>query len=1573
MEAGSSSTSTTGNRTQNAANQLVLRHRHELAVARQQHTEATQGQSPVDQLMRNLVPLAEHPGVPDYLRTAETDLLNAANALQPANGNVSPGALRQFTRSLQTYQTQAANFLNQAANNGQAKTDPSPKGSAVNIGAALVSNLAFSLPAGAYAVTKLSALSNGASLNQANRVAEGVFALTVAVGNATFEPVATRTKNAFGGTAPTLHLAMPNHSTVGPYKKIGTGLAVALGSTAIYAMARAGMVSRLDDPRQSPAGQTEAFIAAAGIAAVSALITGVVREVTLSLVALNTNSRNNANTAAELPLANHNRSFAQGVTLNEVFTNLTLGGTKLKALVTDVVSSFVGAAGLWAVNDSMRDADPNNFAQQFGKVMAAFAVFFALQAATKAIATFAGQHPGAHAPTFARSSEEILVKELEASSMGELRGALSDLARTLPNAPANNQMRTDFELASEAVGGEPLRARGGDAFARMAERLDALAMPFIQPQAQEGQPGLQPNPNASREDREMAQALTAAARSFRAAHDFVLQQAEQPVEQGVLPTSVPETFLTDAQRKLYDALAVVIGASHVESGGDHANFAPTGPTLEKFAPLMPIFAAMRAEEARPDMAGLMQDLAEVKPNSAASNKRLGGMIESTDPASRRLHDRLADGGRNGISALQIVDYARKSGQGSAAVANGIEQVLANIKAPDPYAQARAMIVQNLTANAINYADTDPHPNDLDTAQAQALVNSVRDYLGGTDVDRHYRQGQLVTAVQTGEIHVKALAHALRETMQAMDNQRQNDPSAFSGNDLKNALGAVAVDVLLDTYPAAEVPDPDRIAQTVLERIGESLAHMDGDQKAVFDAASKLNPVFEKAPLGFIPQRDAHYHPSNYNGLVNSLVLLSHHMEANGIEHTNAAGIPSQLTHKTDKTQYYSGVSTEGAAMRLAKTMVSATLQDPHMGLRYRSHDEALASEYARTLGTPLDLSNTIGLSITGFDVTDGPYIAEAMDQKMRAFPGMMKSVGEVTLMKEIVSSLQEETPKIASAATKEMFHACSERGLPLVLHCDRGTPHSKNKYADQVIGMIKDWVREVHGENAVHRPDALADSVRQDDGTMPADFPERQVKVCWAHGAGISRFTAESPDHTRELDRLLSEPDLQGHLFVDLSWDFVGHDILQNTQDLLLKSAQTPQEKEGMVQLSKALDGMIKSYKTFAQVGSQADKAQDLGDFTLSAVHRLTGSRIAQHHLGQVATFKETLKDVISSNPAVRDRLLNLVQNHGDNGNNWLNLMFRHSDKIMFGTDALAIGTKAHGEAAYAINTKVLYPVYHMFQALADNVGAGAPARAEGPTVDPADAAEHGRSPFAHQLHTVVDNVARGTYENFFQDPAMAARRALHERTLAERGPEFTAGPPTERVHPAGGLIGQAQAHADQQQRLAAGTGMQANLTQASRRNAAPQPATGGTPGAGPSSQPARAPSLTAYNERRSSGQVGGPSATPPARSANEPGVAPRTQSLVGYLNQQREAAGEPPINMPSARPSAASRGAQQTGTVRAGEIEEIGNPQPAPRGSTVQLSTVPGRTRQSANPAIDPNVGVGLYRQPGPKQDGCC
>ena len=109
---------------------------------------------------------------------------------------------------------------------------------------------------------------------------------------------------------------------------------------------------------------------------------------------------------------------------------------------------------------------------------------------------------------------------------------------------------------------------------------------------------------------------------------------------------------------------------------------------------------------------------------------------------------------------------------------------------------------------------------------------------------------------------------------------------------------------------------------------------------------------------------------------------------------------------------------------------------------------------------------------------------------------------------------------------------------------------------------------------------------------------------------------------------------------------------------------------------------------------------------------------------------------------------------HGQQGNNWLYIMRRHADRLMFGTDALAVGIKAHGDAAYAMNARAMYPIFDILD------------EAENHNIDGSAG--------------ITQKIGRTNYEKIFHDPDIERRRHAWEDYLAtEKTAESSA-----QVHP---------------------------------------------------------------------------------------------------------------------------------------------------------------------------------------------
>ena len=471
---------------------------------------------------------------------------------------------------------------------------------------------------------------------------------------------------------------------------------------------------------------------------------------------------------------------------------------------------------------------------------------------------------------------------------------------------------------------------------------------------------------------------------------------------------------------------------------------------------------------------------------------------------------------------------------------------------------------------------------------------------------------------------------------------------------------------LQAETPSRLSDVDHDKGTVDTSVGDLFQALWADARAIpqshgMIARSALSLPLPTTPLDLLTRvlNDAHFHPTSYSGKINSLVLLIVYMDRSGIARSILAGIPSQVYQPTNERKYYA---------------------NSEQKLDYRDHDFALARQWEAL--TP-EHQQRVDVFITGIDVTNGPTIGQELDNRLRAHPRLFKGVGEVTLIKEIVSDKNPRIPKIGSVDTQTLLIEATIRGLPVILHNDRGVPGRKNKYADQMVKAIHEWA-----DRMTRFRDEL-DPLKLRPGVNPAQVPAMKPRLVWAHGAGISRFTAESNHHTSDLDDLLNDVALTDILYLDLSWDFITNYILQNIYDQLKRNNVAPGLQQG-------LQNLIKNYKTFQYLGGLADKADDLKDPTLASIYRVGAENIAQQYFANLADFKQRVQEAFNdrTGEATRTVFAGLFAQHGEQGNNWLYLMRAHADRLMFGTDALAVGIKAHGDAAYAMNARVMYPIF---------------------------------------------------------------------------------------------------------------------------------------------------------------------------------------------------------------------------------------------------------------------------------------
>src|SRR5262249_38932810 len=204
-------------------------------------------------------------------------------------------------------------------------------------------------------------------------------------------------------------------------------------------------------------------------------------------------------------------------------------------------------------------------------------------------------------------------------------------------------------------------------------------------------------------------------------------------------------------------------------------------------------------------------------------------------------------------------------------------------------------------------------------------------------------------------------------------------------------------------------------------------------------------------------------------------------------------------------------------------------------------------------------------------------------------------------------------------------------------------------------------------------------------------------------------------------------------LTLHLSWDFVSNDILENLYDQLTRHQVAPGLRQG-------LQNVLKTYKAFAALGALSDKADDLQHPNLASIYRVGAETIAEQYFASLADFKLRVREAFK-NAATLATFTKLFGAHGDDGNNWLYILRKYKDRLMFGTDALAVGIKAHGDAAYAMNARVMYPIFDILDEAERQGIAG--------------------------TQNITKQIGRTNYEDIFHNDDIGLRREAWENYLA--------------------------------------------------------------------------------------------------------------------------------------------------------------------------------------------------------------
>jgi hypothetical protein len=995
----------------------------------------------------------------------------------------------------------------------------------------------------------------------------------------------------------------------------------------------------------------------------------------ITLLAQATLDRNNVTEAKYLPVATHNRTQPDGVYLKNdpKYTERTTRANKAAEVVARTVGALVGAAAMYGVMESTSDKGMSPPAKAFADIMAGVGLFFALGIAARAAHTHLNNHPAKHANKFAIAASDVVSRQIEQSGMQAYENMLDDLGMQLEDGFWGREPKEIYGGMVSVFSGRAAFKRADGAMDWLAESLSTV--------------------NHAHKQRTGERPVSLTTEGTMAKIGTTLDQAIESlkqVAQNVRKRIDYSPFLKDAKNRLRDVEAMLLMSMYQVDGPEFLE--ANDQRVQRLADDLAVaFAALRTAERLDEAAEVTFFLREYSEARDLAVRDLV-LMQLRGPTHNAGSPMLRD----------IVKHVEQTGQSKAVMVRALA-ALANGGKCDLEVRCKiALLTHRLNKPAEKLT---PQVEYLSGLVALDAFRNVEPW------DRKAATRAMNTFIENFEAHAISL-DGLMEALKNVKAEAEGGPSARGGAPNANVARTIRSNFLacggreFFKIVQQERPNdkPDQVAERLLLKLWNHANLMPEAHRALMEASMSLPipPVLPKR-YRFVPhdQDDGHVHPSNYSGKINSLELTAKYMKAHKVQRSVLMGIPSQVYMPTAQRKYYA---------------------NSDKGLDYRDHDMALATRVSKL---PPDMQRMFDLAITGIDITNRNTIQQEINHRLRDHPGMFKLLGEVTMMKEIVTDKNPHPPVLSGYAFQELLECSAHSGLPVVVHNDISKQGGKkDAYAGEFVTAVKEHLAKMLNWTA-------ADPLQGKPAVHPV--------VVWPHAAGLSRFTPDSASHTLFLDRLLRDPELPAdNFFVDLSWDFIAEHMLKNLHDVFKRQELPPTLLDG-------IQVLLKTYKAYTAKGGFADKCDDLGDLRRAAQARIAAENIAEHYFKALADFKNRVGGVLQSDPKVVNKLVTLMTEHGNSGNNWLYVLNQHADRLLYGSDALAVGIKAHGDSAYAMNTRVLEPIYTLFEEVAHNDITG--------TIDAG----------------VVDKLCRGTYEKVFHNPKVEARRKAWEQSLKER------------------------------------------------------------------------------------------------------------------------------------------------------------------------------------------------------------
>jgi hypothetical protein len=593
-----------------------------------------------------------------------------------------------------------------------------------------------------------------------------------------------------------------------------------------------------------------------------------------------------------------------------------------------------------------------------------------------------------------------------------------------------------------------------------------------------------------------------------------------------------------------------------------------------------------------------------------------------------------------------------------------------------------------------------------TENAKELIKSM--YKDGNSVPGQLESvvDHLLDKIAEGRVDALELARFLSETPEPVT--ARNDEGLEAAREagispaelefqrhvarLRSDLGPERVKTLLEE---AGIIEMSKLGEVLLSSIAMDVSQMHHMVRTVLEVGLNLSRAPGARIMTVEEQRDAHQHHDNFNGLTVALKNQDALNKAANIISAAYMSIPHQILGPTENVVYYGNNPKSWVYASKEATYVNQ-VKDPHV------------------------------LSFTGLNLHVPEKIREQIISAIRLDPEhKLGWIGEVSGLK--ISGITDnglDAVAPVEAWAKYVFLPAAQLGFGITMHHDIGEAHGELEHGDRVLNAF------LHAKHLIgSEMDILA------TGDKERAPPDAKLKLIIPH-FGMSPQNSGGPNLAKFWSSTFDDKRYDG-LLTDASWAPVTKNIAADIRDSL---------KSISPQLATAFDTIITSYSFFQKEGGLADKLTDLKMPDTAALYKVSSDSAAEFYISAIANQQEIVVEEMKK-PAVRNAVIVLIHDERYRGNNWLNLFYKHSDRILFGTDNLASEVKIHGQSELVIDTLALHPLYALFNELSRK-----------------DENDQYIDQDGEKYAQVVPNVARDNWVQAFNDEELRKRReAAHE------------------------------------------------------------------------------------------------------------------------------------------------------------------------------------------------------------------